>query len=522
MPTNGVPPEGAAIAAHPESAEKSIMTMHAKASAEKPILVPGSNVWRVAHAERASLIIDAADYFSAARAAMLAAEKRIMLIGWDFDARIRLGSPKDGSRAPATVGSFILWLVKHRPDLEVYVLRWNFGAVKSLFRGTTPLTIAKWALHDRIHFRLDSAHPLGASHHQKIVVVDDCLAFCGGIDMTRGRWDTRQHLDDDPGRIGPDRKSYGPWHDANMAIEGPIAAALGELARERWQCAGGEALSAVERKGSCWPDNLKIQFKKIDIGISRTRPKYGDNDEAHEIEALYLDLIAGARRHIYAESQYFASRKIAEAIARRLAEADGPEIVLLNPEKADGWLEQEAMDTARARLFEALKRGDKRGRFRLYHPFTEAGEPIYVHAKIMIVDDEILRVGSSNFNNRSLRLDTECDLTVDATLPGNKAASSTIRDLRNGLLAEHLGVDPAWIARAIRETGSLIRTIERFRGSGRSLRPYKVQDVAGIEKYLADREVLDPEGPDEMFEPIAARGLFRRLRKPHRSTSAKS
>jgi phosphatidylserine/phosphatidylglycerophosphate/cardiolipin synthase-like enzyme len=372
MPTNGVLPRCAAIAAHPESAEKSIMTMHAKASAEKPILVPGSNVWRVAHAERASLIIDAADYFSAARAAMLAAEKRIMLIGWDFDARIRLGSPKDGSRAPATVGSFILWLVKHRPDLEVYVLRWNFGAVKSLFRGTTPLTIAKWALHDRIHFRLDSAHPLGASHHQKIVVVDDCLAFCGGIDMTRGRWDTRQHLDDDPGRIGPDRKSYGPWHDANMAIEGPIAAALGELARERWQCAGGEALSAVERKGSCWPDNLKIQFKKVDIGISRTRPKYGDNDEAHEIEALYLDLIAGARRHIYAESQYFASRKIAEAIARRLAEPDGPEIVLLNPEKADGWLEQEAMDTARARLFEALKRGDKRGRFRLYHPFTEA------------------------------------------------------------------------------------------------------------------------------------------------------
>lgn len=498
------------------------MATTTQASAERGILAPGENVWRIAHAERASLIVDAADYFTAARAAMLKAEKRIMLIGWDFDARIRLGSPKHRSEGPATVGRFVLWLVNHRPDLEVYLLRWNFGAVKAAFRGTTPLTIAKWALHDRIHFRLDSAHPVGASHHQKIVVIDDCLAFCGGIDMTGGRWDTRRHLDEDPGRIGPGRKRHGPWHDANMAVEGPIAAALAELARDRWQAAGGEALSPVERQGSCWPDELDVHFRRIDVAVSRTRPKYGDSDEAYEIEALCIDLIGRARRHIYAESQYFASRRIAEAIARRLAEPDGPEIVLLNPEQADGWLEQEAMDTARARLHEALKRDDRQGRFRIYHPFTDAGEPIYVHAKIMIIDDEVLRVGSSNLNNRSLRLDTECDVTIDAALPGNAAASSVIRDLRDGLLAEHLDVEPAAITRGMEETGSLIRTIERLRGAGRSLRPYETKDLAAIEEYLADHEVLDPEGPDEMFEPITARGLFRRLRKPHEANRAKS
>ena len=73
----------------------------------------------------------------------------------------------------------------------------------------------------------------------------------------------------------------------------------------------------------------------------------------------------------------------------------------------------------------------------------------------------------------------------------------------------------AEIAQAIDEGGSLIEAIERLRGGGRSLRPYKTPDLASIEEYLADHEILDPKGPDEMFEPIASRGLFRRLRKPH-------
>src|SRR5690606_25395620 len=104
--------------------------------------------------------------------------------------------------------------------------------------------------------------------------------------------------------------------------------------------------------------------------------------------------------------QYFASRKIARAIAQRLREADGPEIVVVNPDTAEGWLEPIAMDSARARLVEALQRLDEHGRFRLYHPQTQGGQAIYVHAKILVVDDRLFRVGSSNFNNRSMRLDS--------------------------------------------------------------------------------------------------------------------
>ncbi|MDQ8758168.1 phospholipase D-like domain-containing protein [Sphingosinicella sp. LHD-64] len=472
----------------------------------------GDPLWRVEQADRAALIVDAADYFNHARSAMLQAQRRIMLIGWDFDARLRIGDAD--AAEPATIGEFILWLADRRPDLDIYLLRWDVGAFKSVFRGITPITLLRWMWHKRIHVRLDGAHPTGASHHQKIVVIDDCLAFCGGIDMTVGRWDTRTHRDDDPRRVGPGAKPYDPWHDATMALAGPIAAALGELARDRWVRSGGRELGPVRTTGPCWPEELDPQFEQIPVGIARTSPSYRDFGEVIEIEALYLALIARARRFIYAETQYFASRRIAEAMARRLAEIDGPEIVIINPEQADGWLEQTAMDNARARLFEAVRRVDTQGRFRIFHPFTAAGTPIYVHAKLMVVDDLVLRCGSSNMNNRSLRFDTECDVIIDAEAAG-EVVRERIAAIRTDLMAEHLGVDPKEVSARFIETGSLIETIEGLVGAGKTLRPYQVPDLSAVEAYLADHEVLDPEEPDEMFEPIGRRrGLFRRLHRP--------
>jgi phosphatidylserine/phosphatidylglycerophosphate/cardiolipin synthase-like enzyme len=476
------------------------------------ILAPGSNCWAVEKATRAAVVIDADDYFAVARAAMLQAKRRIMLIGWDFDGRIVLSGTKGPGDAPAEIGEFILWLVRRNPQLEVYLLRWDLGAIRTLFRGTTIFTFFKWMAHKRIHTRLDGSHPPGASHHQKIVVIDDCFAFCGGIDMTGDRWDTRAHRDHEPQRKRPNGSAYPPWHDATTAIEGPAAARLGELARDRWRIAGGPPLAKVRDDNGCWPEGLEPQFRNVDIAISRSRPLMRDIEPIHEIEQLYLDMIAAAKRFIYAESQYFASRRIAEAIARRLDEPNGPEIVIVNPLTANGWLEPIAMDSARARLFEALHRRDRHGRLRLYHPYTAGGEPIYVHAKIMIVDEAMIRVGSSNMNNRSLRLDTECDVTIDRACPANDSCSPAIRTIRDGLIAEHLGADPADVSARIDASGSIIATIEGLRGDSRSLRPYEVPDLSAVEKWLADNEVLDPEGPEEMFEALGKRGLFRRMR----------
>src|SRR5690606_13180955 len=162
------------------------------------------------------------------------------------------------------------------------------------------------------------------------------------------------------------------------------------------------------------------------------------------------------------------------------------------------------------RLVEALERIDKHRRFRLYYPQTAGGTPIYVHAKVLIVDDQWLRVGSSNFNNRSMRLDTECDVVVAAGQPGADSIHTTIGGLRNDLLAEHLDADAKTVAATLQQTRSLIDTIDTLRKSGRTLVPYTIPELGDTEAWLADNEILDPEGPDQIFEPLSRRGLFRK------------
>lgn len=476
-------------------------------------------LWREAHAERVSVIVDADDYFRHARSAMLKARRRILLIGWDFDTRILLGDqpPRDGG--PDTLGRFVLWLVRRNPALHIYILRWDVGVLKAFVRGTHWLTAARWYMHPRIHGKLDHRHPPGASHHQKIAVIDDDFAFCGGIDMTGCRWDTRDHLAGDPRRTDPKGRPCGGWHDATSAIRGDAARAIGEIAGMRWMLAGGKPLIDPATAGDAWPEALDSDFDDVTVGIARTLPEMDESGAVHEIEALYMAMIAAARQSIYVETQYFASRRIAEAIAARLEAPGCPDIVIVHPEKADGWLEQVAMDTARARLHRMLLRLDPDGiKLRLYHPFDAHGEPIYVHAKIMIVDGAMLRIGSSNLNNRSMRLDTECDVVIDAGRPGNAAASRRITEIRDALIAEHLGIASADVSAAIRSHG-LVGAVEALRGDhGRSLRPYvePVLSDAGI--ALADSKLLDPEGPDEMFEPIGKRRkLVDRLRRRWRA-----
>lgn len=471
------------------------------------LVKPGHNCWQTAQADHFALIVDAADYFVAAREAMLKARKNIYLIGWDFDSRIPFGSTEHGE--PEQLGDFILWLAKRTPSLEIRLLRWDTGAFKSLLHWHSLATILRWKAHPRITLKLDGAHPVAGSHHQKILVIDDSLAFCGGIDMTSGRWDLRDHADNQPERTAPDGTACDPWHDATSAFDGTAAHALGDLARERWHAATGEQLLPSQIDHPCWPDSLQPIATDTPVSIARTWPERQESPAVHEIENLYLDLIANAQKLIYAESQYFASRKIAHAIALRLAEENGPEVVIINPLTAEGWLEPIAMDSARAQLVEALQRIDHKQKLRLYHPQTAGEKPIYVHAKIMIVDDCYLRIGSSNFNNRSLRLDTECDILLTADQPDQQPLRATLATIRHDLVAEHLGVSVETVTDTYQRLGSLIKTIEALRGTGRTLIPYQLPELSNTAKWLADNEILDPEGPDAIFEPLDKRGLFK-------------
>src|SRR3546814_399811 len=340
---------------------------------------------------------------------MADAKVRILLIGWDFDPRIALTPDDKGKGEP--LGDYLLALARDQPDRDIDILRWNFGGLKQFAVPRILSMVVRWRLTRAISFRLDSAHPVGCSHHQKVAVFDDHLAVCGGIDVGARRWDTRDHKDGDPHRTAPDGKAYMPWHDSTMILAGPVGNALADLGNERWQRATKKPLRDLTGKGENWPGDLEPDFEGVDVAISRTRAEYDGCEEIREIEQLYLDMIAAAKRFIYFENQYFTCAKIAAAIAERLDEDDPPEFVMVMPETADGWLEQMAMDAARVQLVREIAKAKHGDRLKVYYPRTVKGDPIYVHAKTAVVDDRMIRVGSANMNNRSMGLDSECDVT---------------------------------------------------------------------------------------------------------------
>jgi len=474
-------------------------------------------VWRYAHARRVRVVVDGEDYFDLIQQAMLKGRQRILLIGWDFDTRIHLSRgrrwwQKGWKRQyPSRLGSFIVWLTGHRPDLEIRILKWSYGVLKFLGRGSMMLDLLRWWRHRRIDFRFDTNHPIGCSHHQKIVVIDDDFAVCGGIDLTSRRWDTREHKDNDERRKQPGNTPYDPWHDVTMMMEGDVAGALDQLGRARWLLSGGKPLAAPRPDpGNVWPDALEPHFEDVEVGIARSRAAHDGSPKVDEIEQLFLHQIASAKRFIYAENQYLTSRTICEAIAKRLHQGDPPEFVFVMPKSADGWLEEQAMSPARAALVQALEELDREDSFHIYNPHSKA-TPIYVHAKLMIVDDRVLRIGSANMNNRSMGLDSECDVFIDCDRPGNAKAQPAITMLRHSLLAEHLGLREESVPELLEHHGSMAAMIDAAGDAAhRHLMPFHPKVDDGILGDLAARQTFDPEEPEDLFEIRAPRhGLFR-------------
>lgn len=472
----------------PKAAQNEAPTSGLSAS----IFQPRKNCWRVARADQMALIVDAADYFRVLRKVFVGAKRELLLIGWDFDFELEMlpGESDSEGRAPDglpnQLGAFVEAVVERSPDLHVYLLKWN-GAILAAPGRMLPALALSFLGSDRIHFALDGHHPFGACHHQKIVVADDTLAFCGGIDATEDRWDTSEHLPDDPRRVRKDGTPSEPWHDATSALSGPAASALAELSRERWHRATGETLErAANIPPSEWPDGLDVDATNTKVAIARTEPPFGDAPLINEIERLYIDAIRAATDIIYIESQYFAAQSVCEALEERLKEPDGPEIVVINPKSALSQLEDDAMHVLREKIIERLKDADHQDRFRIYYPVTTAGDPIYVHAKIMIVDSRLLRLGSSNINDRSMGFDTECDVAIEGP-------AALIEKFRTRLLSEHLGVSPNAFDEAFEDEGLLIPTIERLnQPDGRGLRKISRETETVIGSFLANTRLLDP------------------------------
>ncbi len=471
------------------------------------ILQPGRNCWRRARARRAALLVDGAAYFAALRAAALRAQRSIFVIGWDIDSRVSLAPQGADDGLPERLGAFLDALVRRRSRLEVHVLDWDFAMLYALDREVLPIYNFGWRTHRRLRFHLDSRHPPGASHHQKIVVLDDALAFVGGIDLTHGRWDRPEHRPDDPLRRTPGGAPYPPFHDAQMVVEGEAAAAIGELARDRWRRATGRAPASHAPGGDLWPADVQPDFTEVDVAIARTAPPYAGEPAVQEVKQLYLDAIAAARRSIYLENQYFTSPAVGDAIAARLREPDGPEVVLVSRRNASGWLEQNTMYVQRARQLRRLRAIDEHRRLHAYFP-DHAGltdHCIDLHSKLMLVDERLFRVGSANLNNRSFGLDTECDLAIEAAEPRVEEAFA---GLRCRLLGEHLGVGADRLAAELERAGSLAAAIEALRGNERTLTPIPHDIDPQVDAAIPAGSLIDPErpvDPDELVDEIVPR-----------------
>lgn len=471
------------------------------------LLQPGRNCWRIEHANRFSMLVDADIYFRTLRAAFRNARHSVFILSWDIDSRVRLMPEGANDGYPEPLGDFLYALVEAHPGLHVHVLNWNFAMLYALEREW-PAYTPGWRTHRRLAFHMDAKHPVGASHHQKVVVIDDRLAFVGGLDLTRSRWDTPEHACDSPRRRDCDGKPYDPFHDVQAMVDGDAAHALSELVRQRWERATGKAprVPAARAAHDLWPQEIIPDLTDIDVGIARTEPQYNGNPGVHEVRQLHLDGIAAARRHLFFENQYFTSDVICSALSNRLNEEDAPEVMIVSPKNQSGWLEQATMGVLRARVHSRLKAADAHGRYRMYCaelPGLKENSCLNVHSKVFAVDDDLFSIGSANLSNRSMALDTECKLAIEASGSKRDEVRSAIARLRNRLLAEHLAASPEAVEAEIRRCGSLHGAVETLQQPGRSMTVFEPVTTPELDTLIPQQAMFDPERPIDPDEFVA-------------------
>ena len=468
-------------------------------------LQEGDTCEYIAQAARAAVLVETATYFGGLRQALLKARRRVIICGWDVDGRMRLvgpaGTADDG--APEPLREFLSHLSERRPKLRIDLVLWDYTALYARDREAFPTLNLGWRTPAGICLTLDDTLPAEASQHQKIVVIDDCLAFCGGIDLAARRWDTSEHRADDVRRRDPAGDVYEPFHDVQVMVDGPAAKRLGQIAEHRLRLAGGSGNfgdGAVQdgHEGfppeDPWPDDVTLYFRDVTVGMALTRPAFAELDELRQVEALFIRSIASAERLIYIENQYLTAISVADALIERLRENTELEVVVVCPKANQGWAERHTMAAGRVEFMSRIADSGNEDRVAVVMPVVDGNVPVMVHAKVMIVDDRLLRVGSANLNNRSMGLDSECDLAFEATRDDHR---SSIRNIRSRLLAEHLGVEPSEVGAAL-DAGQSALALIRERGNGpRGLRPVDPEaladvDHAELQPLLA---VADPDRP---------------------------
>lgn len=477
----------------------------ASGSAARRILAAGRTCGRVEHAHRVAVLVDGAEYFERLVSSMERARRTITIVGWDVHSEAIL-RPASGSAPALGLASLLAALTSANPRLDVRILSWDATQLFTLDRELLPRLRFWWKAGPRVQLAFASDHPVGASHHQKLVVIDGKVAFLGGLDVTAARWDDRTHAPGNPRRRLADGEPYPPSHDAQIVFDGRAARAVHELARLRWRYALGEPLPDLAVEGDPWPEGLAPQWTDVRIGIARTLPDHPPYRPTREIERMYLEAIAAAEHSLYIENQFITAQSIGDALARTLQEPDGPEIVIVMPREERTRLEQATMGAQRQRIVRALRGADRFDRLRVVAPVHD-GVAIIVHAKVIIVDDVFVSVGSANLTSRSMSLDTECNAALEAA-PHDVEGRRAIAALRDSLLAEHLGVEPQRVAQEIAR-GGLRAALASLEGGARSLEELD-SEAADAPRLELPPSLTDPtQGLDEALIEYALSKLPR-------------
>ena len=479
------------------------------------MILEGKTCHTLSTFERATVLVDAENYYAAFVEAALGARRYIYITGWQFDSQARLLRPRDDAAPPHPIEllPFLNYLCERRPALEIYITAWDYSVVYALEREWLQKFRFDFQSHPRIHFEFLNHPEPGGCHHQKLVVVDGRLAFLGGLDLCDSRWDTRQHIKHDPRRIDTHDEPYKPFHDIQVAISGPVVASLERLFLEGWRLATGAELRGVHNSESAGPlsaltdralDRLHEAFgpplRGRHVGVSRT--EWTPAGVIGEIQALFEHAVLGAERLIYIETQYFTSKALAEAIYYRLADVSRPklQLVIVMPDGADSPKEDFVLGNRQRaiRRFIADAARHYGHEFRLLMSSESTDDApcpaTFVHSKLMIVDDEFLTIGSANFTNRSLRIDRELNVAWHAALEDEARAAllrADIRGLRASLLAEHAGlVEP----HEFLDITGLIERLDRVCDTGHcKLHCQAVPEPDADDPLLI--AIFDPSGP---------------------------
>lgn len=506
--------------------------MNALWSGEDNLLKLGRNCWRAETATHAAMLIDCANYYRSLHNAICRAEHSIFVLGWDIDSRIELlrGEKALHAECPVIFFDLIQWKARQNPDLKIYLNRWEFSMFFANQREG--LSTIKWrALSpSNVHYAFDSLLPVSACHHQKIIVIDDEIAFCGGMDVAIARWDHREHHPDDHLREDPGgmqhliRKiPFGPYHDVQCVVAGPAAQALAKWSRERWlRLAGFEPVPIrplnYQKLPRSWPRDVAPDFYNIPVGIAMTLPPAYGRNAVREVEQLYIDMIARAENFIYIENQYLTSVPIATALNRQLRKKENLRVLITSCFQSNGVIERKSMWTGRIKFKEIAESGGVESRIAIAYPVSLRNgieKDIRIHSKIMVVDDLYLRVGSSNINNRSMGLDTECDLAFIGNSP---EARKKIASIRNDLISEHTGRDVESIEKLVRKEIDIGTFLNYIGSSNQHLRRindehFRFEKMAGLCTFLGDpvKPIIPPEWTMTYCYAGTRRNLPRRL-----------